>query len=64
MTTYKCEYAEETGERLQCRKLNNLCIHQYYKICRGRYLLTEWSEMCTLREKEGEDGKKIYPDAD
>lgn len=50
--------AERTAERIKCKALGSLCIHQYYKVCRGIYELTEFGLNCPIaKEKEDESGK-------
>lgn len=51
-----CPMAERTAERIKCKALDSLCIHQYYKQCRGIYELTEFGLNCPLA-KEKNDGK-------
>lgn len=49
-----CPMAKFTQERIQCKRLDALCIHQYYKQCKGRYELTPGAQECPLSKKEND----------
>lgn len=49
---------KRTPERIECTELKGLCIHQYYKQCRGMYELTEKSAECPIRDWSKDDGKR------
>ena len=51
-----CPKAKRTAERIECEALNSLCIHQFYKVCRGIFELTEAGLNCPIA-KEKEDGR-------
>jgi len=42
------------GMKVYCRKLNGLCGSQYFKRCKGWWVLTENARNCPLR-KENEN---------
>ena len=37
--------------RIMCRKTGNVCGHQYYKRCKGWWVLTEHAARCPLRKE-------------
>lgn len=53
-----CPMAKFTQERIKCKALKDqiseLCIHQYYKQCKGRYELTPGAQECPLSKKEND----------
>ena len=49
-----CPCAVRTPERIKCKVLDSLCIHQYYKMCKGMYELTERAFDCPIAKKEKE----------
>lgn len=53
-----CPKMKRTPERIECTELKGLCIHQYYKQCRGMYELTEKSAECPIRDWSKDDGKR------
>lgn len=46
-----CEYAVKTRDRIQCKLIDGVCIHQYFKICKGWYELTEGAGACGVPRK-------------
>lgn len=52
-----CPMMIRTPDRIKCKALGSLCIHQYYKQCRGMFELTEFAFSCPLA-KEKQDGEK------
>ena len=48
-----CPMVKRTAERIECKALGSLCIHQYYKQCMGRYELTERAFDCPIAKKRG-----------
>lgn len=49
-----CPESKRTPERIMCKVLNSICIHQYYKVCKGMYELTERAFNCPIAKKENE----------
>ena len=52
--TLSCPHARH-GEmmRVMCDKTNGLCVHQYFKRCKGWWDLTEHAAQCPARQREG-----------
>ncbi len=51
-----CPMCQRTKERIECKALGSLCLHQYYKVCKGRYELTERAYKCPIaRSNENEN---------
>ena len=50
-----CPKMKRTKDRIECKTLGSLCIHQYYKICVGRYELTERAFNCPIQKMEGKN---------
>ena len=53
-----CPQAKRTRERIKCNALGSLCIHQYYKQCKGIFELTEAGLNCPIAKKEKEKWKE------
>ena len=54
--TIECPKAKYgTGMVIYCKKDNQPCAHQYYKRCKGWYVLSDGAKACTIR-KEPDNG--------
>lgn len=47
-----CPMVKRTRDRIECKALGSLCIHQYYKQCKGRYELTDRAFNCPIQKME------------
>ena len=47
-----CPMVIRTPNRIECKALGSLCIHQYYKQCMGRYELTDRAFSCPIAKRE------------
>lgn len=45
------------GMRVQCRKLGGLCVHQYFKRCKGWWALTDTAGRCPVRKEKNHEQK-------
>lgn len=50
-----CPKSIRTRERIECKVLGSLCIHQYYKVCKGRYEFTDKAFSCPMAKMEGKN---------
>jgi len=46
---------EDSEEKIQCTRIKDLCLCQYYVSCYGRYELSDSSEDCLHRKKSTEN---------
>ena len=51
-----CPMSIRTNERIECKVLGSLCIHQYYKQCKGRFEFTKRAFNCPVAKMEVKNG--------
>lgn len=50
-----CPQMKRTSQRIECKTLGSLCIHQYFKQCKGTYELTERAFTCPLAKEQKDE---------
>lgn len=44
-----CPQAKFTREKIECKATGTICVYQYFKRCKGRYVLHEKALGCRAR---------------
>lgn len=48
----ECPKGKRTRDRIHCTATGQVCIHQYFKQCRGVFEYTERAFTCPLKEEK------------
>lgn len=47
---YLCPKAKETKEKIQCTATGDICVHQYFRQCKGNWWHTQGALKCKAKE--------------